>query len=244
MRYGLLLVIGLSLPPTVSANDAHGAGVPMAGMHEGDPMLFMLKADELEARDTDAGAGVAWDGEAWLGRDLDKGWVKFEGERDDGSLHAMEIQFLYSRAVTAYWDVQAGWRHDFRPDPDRDWLAVGFKGLAPYWFEVDAAAFFGESGRLGFRLEAEYELLITQRLILSPEVEFDWYGEDDSRRGLGSGPAEFEAGLRLRYEIRREIAPYIGLNWTRLFGDTADLARGEGQAVSDLQALLGIRFWF
>jgi copper resistance protein B len=204
----------------------------------------MLRAHEFEARDSRVGAALEWDVDAWLGRDLHKAWLKVEGGQDAGHVEALETQLLYSRAVAAYWDVQAGWRHDARPDPDRDWFALGFQGVAPYWFEVDSALFIGESGRVALRLEAEYELLFTQRLILTPEVELNLYGKDDARRGLGSGFAELETGLRLRYEIRREFAPYIGLSWTRYFGETADFVRAEGEPVDDLQAVAGVRFWF
>ena len=138
------------------------------------------------------------------------------------------MQFLYSKAIARYWDFQLGVRHDFEPSPSRSWAAIGFKGLAPYFFDIDAAAFIGESGRTALRFEAEYELLFAQRLILTPDIEINIYGQNDPDVGIGSGLSDIEAGLRLRYEIRRELAPYIGINWSRLFGNTEDFARIAG----------------
>ncbi len=138
------------------------------------------------------------------------------------------MQFLYSKAIARAWDFQLGVRHDFEPSPSRSWAAIGFNGLAPYFFDIDAAAFIGESGRTTLRFEAEYELLFTQRLILTPDIEINIYGQNDPDVGIGSGLSDIEAGLRLRYEIRREFAPYIGINWSRLFGNTEDFARIAG----------------
>jgi len=140
--------------------------------------------------------------------------------------------------------VQFGLRQDFQPSPSRSWVVFGFQGLAPYFFEVDTALFIGESGRTALRLEAEYELLFTQRLILTPEVEINFYGQNDRDLGLGSGLSDLEAGLRLRYEVRREFAPYIGVNWNKSFGNTADFARDEGEDTDDFQWVIGLRAWF
>ncbi|MCB1727488.1 MAG: copper resistance protein B, partial [Gammaproteobacteria bacterium] len=153
-------------------------------------------------------------------------------------------QALYSRAIAPYWDLQVGWRHDIRPKPDRDWLAIGFEGLAPYWFEVDAAAFIGEGGQVGARLEAEYEWMFTQRWVLSPELKVNLHTKNDEATGTGSGLSDTELGLRLRYEIRREFAPYIGVNWVKKYGNTADFARDEGEDTDDVQFVAGVRAWF
>jgi copper resistance protein B len=130
------------------------------------------------------------------------------------------------------------------PTPNRDWLAIGFQGLAPYFFEIDAAAFIGNNGQTALRLEAEYEVMLTQKLILTPEVEINAYSKDDEATGVGSGLSDIELGLRLRYEIRREFAPYIGVNWNKKYGDTANFSRDEGEDVSDTQFVVGIRAWF
>jgi copper resistance protein B len=216
----------------------------MAGGMEDDPLLYKVMIDQLEVRNTNGSDPFVWDAQAWVGKDLHKLWFKTEGERVDGETEETELQALYSRAIAPFWDFQVGWRREFQPGSNRDWLAIGFEGLAPYLFEVDAALFIGESGRTAARLEAEYEFLFTQRLILTPEVELNFHGKDDPGRGIGSGLSDTEAGLRLRYEIKREIAPYVGINWTKQFGDTADFARQAGEDVSDTQYLVGIRAWF
>ncbi len=216
---------------------AHG------GMND-DPFLTMLTVDQFEIRVGGDDTPLVWDAEGWLGKDLNKLWIKTDGEYADGRVEETEIQALYSRAIAPFWDLQAGWRRDIRPTPDRDWFAFGIKGLAPYYFDVDAALFVGENGRTAARLQLEYEFMLTQRLILVPELEVNFYGKDDRAVGIGSGLADTELGLRLRYEIRREFAPYIGINWTNLYGRTADYAREEGEDTDDFRFVTGIRFWF
>lgn len=228
----LIVVTSLS-----SADEAQAAAAD-------DPLLTMVIVDQLEYSDADNGSLLTWDAQGWLGKDLRKLWIKTEGERSGGSTDDGELQFLYSKAVARYWDFQMGVRQDFKPSPSRTWAAIGFQGLAPYFFEIDTALFIGDSGRTALRLEAEYELLFTQRLILTPDIELNFYGKDDPEIGIGSGLSDLEAGLRLRYEIRREFAPYIGVNWTKLFGGTADFAAGAGEDSSELQLVIGLRAWF
>jgi len=215
-----------------------------AGDMEDDPLLFKLMVDQLEWRDAEGDDLFVWEADAWIGKDLNKLWFKTEGERTGSETENAEIQALYSRAIDPYWNVQVGWRHDLHPKPSRDWFAVGFKGLAPYWFEVDATLFAGGNGQAAARLQAEYELMLTQRWVLSPELELNVHGKDDEETGVGSGLSDMELGLRLRYEIRREFAPYIGINWEKKFGTTADFAEEEGEATDDLQFVVGIRAWF
>jgi copper resistance protein B len=214
-----------------------------AGMGD-DPLLIKVMVDKLEWRDAAGDDPLVWDADAWVGKDRDKLWLKTEGEYLDGKTQEAEVQALYSRAFAPYWDLQAGWRHDFEPQPERDWFAFALKGLAPYWFEVDATLFAGGNGQLAARLDAEYELLFTQRLILAPEIELNLHGKDDPRTGVGSGVSDLDLGLRLRYEIRREFAPYIGVNWSKKFGKTADFAEEEGETTDDVQFVLGVRAWF
>lgn len=211
---------------------------------EDDPLLSMVTIDQLEKRDASGGNPLVWEIQGWLGYDLDKLVFKTEGERVTGETEDAELQLLYSRAVDPYWDFQIGVRHDFRPDPSQNWAVLGFQGLTPYFLETDASLFIGESGQSALRLETEYELMLTQKWVLAPELEVNLYAEDDEARGIGSGLSGLELGLRLRYEIRREFAPYIGLNWERKFGQTADFARDEGEDTNDLQAVIGIRAWF
>ena len=212
---------------------------------EDDPVLTKAMIGQLEMRAASGDHPLVWDDvQAWVGKDLNKLWLKTAGEHIDSRIEKLEIQLLYSRAVATYWDLQAGWRGDLRPEPTRDWFALGFKGLAPYFFEIDAAVFIGESGHTAARLEGEYEFLFTQRLILAPNIEINWYGKDDVEVGIGSGLSDIAIGLRLRYEIRREFAPYIGLNWSKKFGNTENFARAAGQETDDFQWVIGLRAWF
>ncbi len=219
-------------------------GNALAGGMNDDPFLFMLKMDKLEFRDAEEGTVLAWDAQAWAGKDLNKLWFKSEGEKGPEGTEEGNLEVLYSRAIAPFWDLQAGWRHDFRPTPDRDWFAFGVKGLAPYLFEMDATAYVGESGRLAGALALEYEYMFTQKLILSPELEMNLYSKDDEETGTGSGLSDLSLGLRLRYEIVREFAPYIGVNWWNKFGRTADYAEAEGGETSDLEFVAGFRLWF
>ena len=211
---------------------------------EDDPLLLMGILDQFESRDVTGDNDFSWDGQGWLGKDLRKLWFKTEGERASGNTNEAELQFLYSKAIASYWEFQVGVRHDFEPSPSQSWAVIGIQGLAPYFFETDVALFVGDSGRTALRFESEYELLLTQRLILTPEIEVNFYGQDDVDIGIGSGLSDLEVGLRLRYEIRREFAPYIGVNWLQLFGNTKDLARITGESTSETQLVIGLRVWF
>ncbi|MEW8660850.1 MAG: copper resistance protein B [Candidatus Thiodiazotropha sp.] len=211
---------------------------------EDDPLLYKVMIEKLELREAEGAEPLVLDGEVWIGYDLDKFWIKSELERPGGETEELELQLLYSRAISAFWDIQVGWRRDLIPDPERDWLAVGLKGLAPYLFEVAATLFAGESGQIGLRLDAEYEYLFTQRLVLSPEFEINLHTKDDEEVGIGSGLSDLSLGLRLRYEVLKEFAPYVGISWSKRFGDSADFAREEGEDVTDVQWLVGLRAWF
>lgn len=232
-----LLLHCLSVLALTGIGQAHGAA-------KDDPVLTMAKLDQFEVRDADESDPLVIEGQAWIGQDLKKLWLKAEFEYADSGTEEVELQALYSRAIAPFWDVQVGLREDFQPNPSRSWAVLGIQGLAPYFFEVDAAVFLGESGRTALRLEAEYELLFTQRLILTPEMEINFFGQNDRATSTGSGLSEIELGLRLRYEIRREFAPYIGINWSRKYGNTADFSRLEGVNVSDTQFVAGVRAWF
>jgi copper resistance protein B len=216
--------------------------IELMHMEDNAPYSMWL-LDQLEWRDIDDENALVWDGQAWYGTDYNKAWFKTEGERVEGEYEG-RAELLWDRIVSRWWSLQAGVRHDFGEGPSRNWAAFGVQGLAPYWFEVEATAYVGEGGRTAARFSAEYDLLLTQRLILQPEVEFELFGKDDPRNGIGSGLAESELGLRLRYEIRREFAPYIGVVWTRSYGQTADLARAAGHDDADVQFVAGLRAWF
>jgi copper resistance protein B len=229
---------------TIAALTAIGLSTTALAGGKDNPLVYQVMIDKLEIRNTDGSNPVVLDAEAWIGKDLNKFWFKTEVEYVDSETEEAEVQFLYSRAIAPFWDFQAGWRRDIRPEPDRDYLVLGFEGLAPYLFEVDAGLFIGESGQVGARLDAEYEYMFTQKLVLSPEIEMNVYSKDDEEVGIGSGLSDMELGLRLRYEVRREFAPYIGVNWSKSFGKTADFAKNEGEDTSDVQFVLGIRAWF
>ena len=217
----------------------------MSPLKLGDQHNFSsLMADRLESVVTDEATSVTYDLQAWFGRDYNRAVFKAEGEVDDGKLASAETELLWGRALAAYWDTQLGVRYDSGEGPERTWLAFGLQGLAPYWFEVDATGYVGDGGRTAFSVEAEYELLLTQKLILQPRAELDWYGSSDAERGIGSGLSEATVGLRLRYEIRRELAPYLGVEWASKFGETKDLARAAGENATATRFIAGLRFWF
>ena len=232
-RFVLIALLPLFCPGVAAAMEDHGD----------DPLLWMVVADQLEWRDAGGEDPLVLEGDLWLGYDLHKLWFKADVEHADDEFEEVELQALYSRAISPFWDLQAGLRTDIEPAAGRDWLVLGAQGLAPYLFETDAALFVSDD-LAAARLTAGYELLFTQSVILSPELEVNLYSDDDPELGIGSGLADLQAGLRLRYEIRREFAPYIGVNWSRQFGDTAELTRAAGGDVEETQLVLGVRAWF
>ena len=223
----------------------------MSYRHMADMMQMDDKAhfgqvllDQLEWRRTDGGDAAVWEGLGWYGSDYNKLFVKTEGERVRGSTEDARVDVLWDHIISRWWSLQAGGRQDFGEGPSRTWAAIGVQGLAPYWFDVEATAYVGEGGRTAARLKAEYDLLITQRLILQPEAEANLYGKSDPERQIGSGLSDLDIGLRMRYEFRRELAPYLGVAWTRRFGPTANLVRAAGGEASDIQFVAGVRLWF
>ncbi|MDR2195661.1 MAG: copper resistance protein B [Gallionellaceae bacterium] len=204
-----------------------------------------LLGEKLERQFTRHGDdSTAYDLQAWYGTTYDRLVVKAEGDVAKGKLQESRSELLWGHAIAPYWDVQLGARLDAGASADRQWLAVGIAGLAPYWFELETTAYVGSGGRTALRLEASYELLFSQQLILEPEVEVQLYGQNDPVRRLGSGLAEVSAGLRLRCECHREFAPYVGVEWSGNYGTTADYVRADGGSTRQLQWLAGVRFWF
>jgi copper resistance protein B len=200
--------------------------------------------DQFEWRATSEGNAAVWDAAGWYGGDDNKLWLKTEGERVAGNTQGARADLLWDHVFARWWNVQTGLREDFGDGPPRTWAAIGIQGLAPYWFDTEATFYVGEQGRTALRLKSECELLLTQRLILQPEGEANLYGKADPARQLGSGLADLEIGLRLRYEIVRQFAPYIGVVWSRNFGGTADYVRESGGDPSDVQFVVGLRAWF
>lgn len=203
----------------------------------------LVLVDQLEWLPASRGHAVSWDTSGWVGRDLDRVWFRSEGERAAAGFEHAEAQLLYGRAIGRWWDVVAGVRQDVRPGPGRTWAAVGLQGLAPYWFELQATLYIGAGGRTFARLETEYEFLLSNRLVLQPLLEIDVYGTRDDARGIGAGVSSADAGLRLRYEFRREFAPYVGITWDRRFFGTADAARAAGETVGGARLAVGVRLW-
>lgn len=209
-------------------------------MRTSKPML-----DRLEYRAMKGRNGYIWDGEGWYGGDYDRLWVKSEGGGSFGArLESAEIQALWSRAIDPWFNLQAGIRYDTGSRPDRTHLAIGVQGLAPYFFEIDAAWFLSDRGDLTARMEAEYDQRITNQLILQPRAEIELAAQNIRSAGVGAGLSSIEAGLRLRYEFVPEFAPYIGVEYERRLGKTADLARATGDGVGSVAFVAGVRAWF
>jgi len=205
--------------------------------------FWAFMGDRIEY-DTENDTGI-FDVQGWYGTTYDRFVVKSEGELADSRLEESQTDLLWGHAVTGYFDRQLGIRLDqYDEGENREWLAFGFRGLAPYWFELDMTAYLGKSGRTAFALEAEYDFLFSQRLILQPRAEITAYGKDDRENGLGSGLSDVSLGLRLRYEFTRQFAPYIGVEWTGKFGATADFAEAENNPARDTVYVLGVRVWF
>ena len=231
-------------PPRTHVHDMpYGEMVEMMGMDDrrrfGKVML-----DRLEWRDGDEGSQYAWDARAWYGGDYHKAWLEAEGEHVEEATSESRLEAGWERIMGPWWSVRAGLRHDGGIGPTRDWFGAGFIGLAPGFIETEASVYLGEDGRSAMRLTLERDFLFTQRLVLQPELELEAFGKDDPDKLIGSGLSTLEIGLRLRYEVRREFAPYLGLNWTEHFGDTADLRRAAGQGSDEFTWLAGVRAWF
>ncbi len=226
------------------ANAMAAARTLLKTEHGGEPVsLLMVNIFELQSRKGEE--GYRWEGEGWYGGDIHRAVVKFKGEGEfGGKVDKAELQALYARAIGPYFNLQAGLRYDVRPEPSRAYATVGVEGLAPYWFELGAAFFVSEKGDAHARLEAYYDLNVTQRLILQPRAEIDIAAQDVPELKTGAGISTVEAELRLRYEIRREFAPYVGVTFERKIGQTATFARDAGERVSATSFVAGIRFMF
>lgn len=202
-----------------------------------------LLLDRLEYHARKGADASVWDAQAWFGGDYNKLWLKSEGNAVSGRAEEADLQALYARRVSPFWYLQTGVRQEVRPTPSRNQGVIAIQGLAPYWFNVEASAFIG-GGSVSGRLEVEYDQLLTQRLILQPRIETNFAGSAEPARGVGKGLNDVELGLRLRYEIKREIAPYVGVTWARKLGDTADLTRQQGKDVTEKALVVGIRVWY
>ncbi len=210
-------------------------------MGMGDAIFAHALLDQAEGR---LGDRFRWDGQGWIGGDYDKLWVKSEGLASRGKVEDGQHEVLYDRAITAFFDAQAGMRADLDSRASREWGAFGVQGLAPYFLDVEATGYIGDGGRTAARFRLSYDLLLTRHLILQPEAELDLYGSGDPARHIGAGLSDIDAGLRLRYEISRKLAPYAGISYRGAFGGTADYARRDGESTGDLRFVVGLRAWY
>ena len=243
-----------------SASDAPREPIPTPTKQDFDDAFPVLKPhamehapsfhslvvfDHLEAWDNAHGSGQAWGIDSWFGNDINRLWIRSEGERSENALGDWSVDALYGHSISPWWDVVAGARHDnSRESPDLTRAAFGLQGMSPYKFEVSAMAYIGGPRKAELAFEVEYDVLLTNRLILQPVMEASIVADDDPRRGVGRGLSSVEAGLRLRYEFTRKFAPYVGFVHERAFGNTADLHRDAGEGVSESRWVAGVRFWF
>ena len=234
-----LLLIGASGGNAAAQDVDHGGHA----VHD-RAINFQVLFDQLEWQFVHGEPGSRWDSRAWIGGDRNRLWIRSEGDAVDGVLDAAEAQLLFGRSITPWWDVVAGIRYDARPQPGHVWAAIGIQGTAPQFVDLQATAFVGPSGHIAARIEAEYELLLTQRLVLQPLVELSLSGKDDPDRGIGRGLSTDEVGFRVRYELKRELAPYAGVVWHKKLFGTGDAAREDGGDAGGWHLVAGIRVWY
>jgi len=231
------------IPAVTDADRAAAFPVLMTPHQHPRALYWLARFNHLELWDADPGSGQAWTGDFRLGGDIHRLRIASYGERRKGHTESADLEMLYSRSVTPWWDVQIGARQSVQPH-SRTWAAFGVQGLAPYLFELSAMAYAASGGQVQFNLDAEYELLLTNRLILQPSLEISAALKNEPQAGIGSGLGSLEAGLRLRYEVTRRFAPYLGLVHERNLGNTADIARRSGHHIRDTRVVAGVRVWF
>lgn len=244
-RVSVCMMIAALAPAFAFAQGSPSFPLPPSGFPPPveDRMAFpYVLVDRLEYAARSGKDALNWDAQGWYGADYDKLWFKTEGRKElGGRTDDASLEALYARRFRPFWFYQAGVRVDERPAPRRTSLVLGVQGIMPGWFDVEAAAYVGRKGEVVARLELENNLYFTQRLILQPRVETFIATRADEERGLGRGVRNFEAGLRLRYEIKREIAPYIGVQWSRAFGGTGALVRRAGGEAGETTLVAGVR---
>lgn len=231
MRAMLILAAALcSASPAVAKDVDHGG------------MLFNRIQAEVDYADRQGGQ-LTWEIDGWIGGDFERVWLRSEGEITDGRFDEAEAQLYYGWNIDPFWDALIGARQDVEPE-SRTYLAAGLVGLAPYFFETEASLFVSDRGEVSARFEQSFDLLLTQRLIAEPHVEFNVFAQDVPERAIGAGLSDVKAALQLRYEITRKFAPYVEVEWTRKLGETASLARAAGEDAEDTALRLGLRVWF
>ncbi len=233
------------ITPTPPPSNLGGSSVLGRAVMD-DSVFYHVFFDQLEGRTNGTNNQFRWDGEGWIGSDMNKLWVRSEGFADGNGVNDGDVEAFYDRPLprVRYFDWQAGIRQDVDSGPGRTWAAVGLEGFAPYLFELAPTFYVRDGGNVAGRITVFYDVLFTQRLIAEPEAEVDLYNKDDPSRGIGSGVSSLDAGLRLRYEFSRKFAPYIGLAYNGKYGNTATYARRAGEQVSGLQFIFGVRVWY
>ena len=240
------------------ASDAHAQAPAAPVSHSAEPkptgwkppvaneVVAHILFNQLEDRTNGSSNELRWDGEGWIGTDVNRLWIKSEGVFEDGSMSDGDQELLYDRPIPRlrYFDAQVGIREDLDSGPNRTWGAVGIEGLAPNFFQLESTFYFRDGGRVAGKVACAYDLKITQRLIAQPQLEMNFYGSPDPARGLGTGLTELDTGLRLRYEFSRKLAPYIGFAYTNQFGATAAYSRQAGESVSNPRFIFGVRVWY
>ena len=242
---GILIALASSMTLPVHAQmtmDGASAVAPFGAPVDDEHVFYHATLDELEGRFGRDGS-FRWEGEAWAGTDMNRLYLRSEGEVTDGKVEDGQQELLYARPISTYFNLQAGFRYDLDSAPGRGWAAFGIEGLAPQFFHVSATGYASGEGHLAAKLEGSYDLLLTQTLILQPQAEMNFYSKGDPARRIGSGLSDIDLGLRLRYEISRKFAPYIGVTYENKFGGTADFARAGGEHPSDLRLTVGVRAW-
>jgi copper resistance protein B len=251
-KFVLFILIFLSFQTAAQqAADAYYDPAAMAAARDnvrqmhGETLNSLIIGERLENQVHDGDSSLVWEAQGWIGFDLNKLWLKTEGHYDNeaNDTEEFEMQALWSHAISPFWDFQVGIRHDFEPAVSKNYGVIGLIGLAPYWFELDAAAFVSEEGDVSTRVEAEYELRLSQRMILQPRMELNYAFSDDLETGIEQGLGKAHMGLRLRYEFKREIAPYIGVSWEKSYGNTADFFE-DRKHKSEVSFVAGLRIWY
>jgi copper resistance protein B len=234
-----------SFIPPVTDEDRKAAFPDVEGHAVHDrAMSYYVLFDQLEWQVGRGVNGVSIDSRGWVGRDRDRLWFRAEGDGEGGRVDEAQTHVLYGRQFSRWWDVVAGVRQDLRPGSPQTWAAFGIQGLAPYWFDIEATGYVGASGRTHVRFEVEYEVLLTNRLVLQPLLEAEVFGKSDPERRIGAGLSTTDLGFRLRYEFKREVAPYIGITWSNKWGKTSDFAGAAGEDTGGPRFVTGLRLWF
>jgi len=231
--------------PVITDADRQSAFPPLPGHRVHDRALnWAVIVDQLEYQHFESSNALNWNATAWVGGDIDRLWLRSEGEREAGKMHKAELQALWGHAISPWWELVAGLRQDFKPASGQAWAAFGIQGTPLYGLELQATAYAGERQQTALRLEAAYTMLLSNRWVLEPTLEANFFGHDDAAREQGSGLADSEVGLRLRYEITRGFAPYVGVSFNRLHGNRADQAREDGEDLGQTRLVAGVRLRF